>query len=97
MFEIFLTDEAKQQLEWLKKDKGFEKRYNAVKKAIRFLSENPRHKSLKTHAFTTLTGPKGEKVFEAYAEQATPAAYRIFWYYGPDRNQITILAITPHP
>lgn len=97
MFEIFLTDEAKNQLERLKKDKGLEKRYNAVKKAIRFLSENPRHKSLKTHEFTSLTGPNGEKIFEAYAEQSTPAAYRIFWYYGPGRNQMTILAITPHP
>ena len=97
MFEIFLTDEAKNKIERLKKDKGLEKRYNAVKKAIRFLSENPRHKSLKTHEFTSLTGPNGEKIFEAYAEQSTPAAYRIFWYYGPGRNQMTILAITPHP
>jgi hypothetical protein len=97
LFEIFLTDEAKIQLERLRKDKGFEKRYNAVKKAVRFLSENPRHKSLETHEFTSLIGPKGEKIFEAYAEQSTPAAYRIFWYYGPGRNQITIVAITPHP
>ena len=97
MFEIFLTDEAKNQLERLKKDKGLEKRYNAVRKTIGFLSENPRHKSLKTHEFTSLIGPKGEKIFEAYAEQSTPAAYRIFWYYGPGRNQMTILAITPHP
>lgn len=96
MFEIFLTDEAKNQLERLKKDRGLEKRYNAVKKSIYFLSENPRHKSLKTHEFTSLRGPKGEKIFEAYAEQSTPAAYRIFWYYGPDKNQITIIAITPH-
>jgi len=42
-------------------------------------------------------GPRGEKVFEAYAEQGTPAAYRIFWIYGPAKNEITILAITPHP
>jgi hypothetical protein len=97
LFEIFLTEEAKTQLERLKKDKGLEKRYNAVKKAIRFLSENPRHKSLKTHEFTSLIGPKGEKIFEAYGEQSTPAAYRIFWYYGPGRNQMTLLAITPHP
>jgi hypothetical protein len=97
LFEIFLTDEAKHQLERLKKDKGLEKRYNAVKKTIRFLSENPRHKSLKTHEFTSLTGPREEKIFEAYAEQSTPAAYRMFWYYGPDKNQTSILAITPHP
>ena len=97
MFKIFLTDEARNQLERLKKDKGLEKRYNAVRKAIGFLSENPTHKSLKTHEFTSLIRPKGEKIFEAYAEQSTPAAYRIFWYYGPGRNQMTILAITPHP
>jgi hypothetical protein len=97
LFEIFLTDEAKGQLERLKKDRGLEKRYNAVKKSIYFLSQNPRHKSLKTHEFTSLIGPKGEKIFEAYAEQSTPAAYRIFWYDGPNKNQITIVAITPHP
>jgi len=70
---------------------------NAVKKALQFLSHNPTHPGLRTHEFTTLKGPKGEKVFEAYAEQATPAAYRIFWYYGAKENQITIVAITPHP
>jgi len=36
-------------------------------------------------------------VFEAYAESKTPAAYRIFWYDGPGKNEITIIAITPHP
>lgn len=97
MFELFLTDEAGIQLTRLRNNKGLEKRVNAVKKALNFLSSNPRHKGLKTHEFTGLKGPKGEKVFEAYAEQATPAAYRVFWYYGPAKNQITILAITPHP
>ncbi|MBW2038742.1 MAG: hypothetical protein JRI46_03985 [Deltaproteobacteria bacterium] len=97
MFEIFLTNEAKDQLNRFKANKGLEKRYKAVKKAISFLSSNPRHKSLKTHEFSSLKGPNGEKVFEAYAEQSTPAAYRIFWYYGPDKNQITVVAITPHP
>ena len=97
MFEIFLTDVARKQLNLLKTDKGLSKRYKAVKKSIRFLSQNPKHPGLRTHEFTTLKGPKGEKLFEAYAEQSTPAAYRIFWYYGPGENQITIVAITPHP
>jgi hypothetical protein len=44
-----------------------------------------------------MTGPRGEEVFESYAEQATPAAYRIFWCYGPKKGQITIIAITRHP
>jgi hypothetical protein len=97
LFELFLTNEAGNQLNGLKNDKGLEKRYNAVKKAFRFLSENPRHRGLNTHEFTGLQGPGGKKVFEAYAEKPTPAAYRSFWHYGPAKNQITILAITPHP
>jgi hypothetical protein len=68
-----------------------------VRKTLRFLSDDPRHPGLRTHEFTSLKGPQGEKVFVAYAEQATPAAYRVFWYYGPEENQITIIAITPHP
>jgi len=97
LFEIFLTDQARSQIKKLKTDRGLEKRYKAVKKTIRFLSTNPRHSGLQTHEFSSLKGPQGEKVFEAYVEQSTPAAYRIFWYYGPEKNQITILTITPHP
>jgi hypothetical protein len=58
---------------------------------------NPRHNSLQTHEYMSLKGPNGEKVFEAYAERSTPAAYRVFWYYGPSKGIITILAITSHP
>ena len=97
MFEILATDEASEQLKRLRANKGLAKRYKAVKKTLLFLSRNPRHPGLSTHEFTTLKGPRGEKVFEAYAEQSTPAAYRIFWYYGPEENQITVVAITPHP
>ena len=97
MFEIFLTNGAKSQLEKLRIDKGLSKRYDAVKKTIKFLSKDPRYKSLRTHEFISLKGPRGEKIFEAYAEQSTPAAYRVFWCYGPGKNQITIVAITPHP
>ena len=95
MFEILTTEEAKEQLNRLRTDKGLAKRYKAVKKALRFLSKNPRHPGLRTHEFTTLKGPRGEKIFEAYSEQSTPAAYRVFWYYGPEENQIIVVAITP--
>jgi hypothetical protein len=73
------------------------KRYKAVSKSLKLLAADPRHPGLSTHEFTSLKGPNKEKVFEAYAEQKTPAAYRIFWYYGPEKNQITIISITPHP
>ena len=97
LFEIFFTKEAEKQFNKLKLDKGLEKRYKSVKKAIKYLSINPRHKSLQTHEYVSFKGPNGEKVFVAYAEQNTPAAYRVFWYYGPSRGMITIFAITSHP
>ena len=70
-----------------------------VAKAIRLLCQNPRHPSLHTHEFTSLPHPyrQGDKVFEAYAQNDTPAAYRVFWCYGPDRGDVTIISIGPHP
>ena len=97
MFELEWTEEASETYNLLKGDVSQKKRYKAVKKTIKFLATNPRHNSLQTHEFMSLKGPTGEKVFEAYAEQRTPAAYRVFWYYGPSRGIITIFAITSHP
>jgi len=97
MFTLYFTDEAEKQYDALKMDKGLQKRYKAVKNALSYLKINPRHPSLQTHEFTSLTKLIGKKVFEAYAEQNTPAAYRIFWFYGPSKKEITIISITPHP
>ncbi len=52
MFDILLTDEAKDQLNILKIDRGLSKRYKAVKKALQFLSQNPRHPGLRTRRMT---------------------------------------------
>jgi len=73
--------------------------FKQVRKAIQQLQENPRHPGLQTHPYYSLPHPhkKGEKVFEAYAQDDTPGAYRIFWCYGPKEREITIIAITPHP
>jgi hypothetical protein len=73
--------------------------FKQVHKTITLLAQNPRHPSLQTHEFTSLTNPyqKDEKVFEAYVQHKTPGAYRVFWCYGPGKTQITIISITPHP
>ena len=97
MFELQWTAEASETYNLLRSDASQEKRYRAVKKTLSFLAVNPRHNSLQTHEYMSLKGPNGEKVFEAYAEQKTPAAYRVFWYYGPSKGIITVFAITPHP
>ena len=61
------------------------------------MKTNLRHPSLNTHEYYSLKGPRGEKVFETYAQQKTAGAYRIFWYYGPGKGAISIVAILPHP
>jgi hypothetical protein len=97
MFALLFTATAVEQLKELERDRGLAKRLKAVRKTLGLLETNPRHPGLQSHRFQSLTGPGGEDVYEVYAEQATPAAYRIFWCYGPQRGQITILAITSHP
>ena len=73
--------------------------FKQVVKCIGLLESNPRHPSLQTHEFTSIENPyrKGERVFEAYVQHKTPGAYRLFWCYGPNKGEITIIAITPHP
>ena len=96
-FSIVFSVPAAVQLKQLEKDRGLAKRLKAVRKAIGRLEIDPRHPALQSHRFRSLSGPNGEEVFESYAEQDTPAAYRVFWFYGPAKGQITILAITKHP
>lgn len=73
--------------------------YKQVHKALGLLAGNPRHPSLNTHPFTSMPHPWDEKasVFEAYAQNKTPGAYRIFWCNGPGSGEISVIAITPHP
>jgi len=97
LFDIFWTESAQIEFKRLKSDRSLEKQYKAVKKTLLLLAANPRHPGLKTHEYSSLKGPAKEKVFEAYAEQNTPAAYRVFWYYGPGKGEITVIAIVQHP
>jgi len=73
--------------------------FKQVEKCVRLLLENPRHPGLNTHEYDSIEHPynETEKVFEAYVQNRTPGAYRLFWCYGPGKSEITILAITPHP
>lgn len=96
-FKLGFSDQANDQLDALENDKGRKAQLKAVHKTLGLMETNLRHPSLNTHEFTSLKGPNGEKVFESYAQNKTPGAYRIFWYYGPSKSVITIVAIVPHP
>jgi len=78
-------------------DKEEQKFYRKLVKALRYLSENPRYNSLASHEIDDLTRKYGIKIFQSYLESKTPAAGRVFWAYGPDKGDITILAIESHP
>jgi hypothetical protein len=94
-FELSFTPEAKAVLKKLEDEKC--PKLKKVRKALGYLESNPRHPGLETHEFSSLSGPAGEKIFEAHVENRTPGAWRIFWYYGPRPGMIRILNITPHP
>ena len=95
-FKIKFSDKADKQLKFLKENPGMMKQYKAAQAAFKKLQQNPRHPGLQTHEFYSLKGPNHEKVFEAYAEQNTPAAFRIFFCYGPERKMIFIVSIERH-
>ncbi len=101
---IKFTPTADEQFAALKNTPSKDAIFKQVQKALGYLEIDPRHPSLQTHEFTSLSGVNGEKVFEAYAQNNTPGAYRVFWHYGRDEvkdkkriSVITVIAITSHP
>lgn len=102
--KLLFTLTAERQLTQLEKGKSNAALLKQVRKTLGYLETNLRHPGLHTHEFQSLLGVHGEKIYEAYAQNNTPSAYRIFWHYGPDETTlkkqipvITIIAITPHP
>lgn len=96
-FELFLAHEAARQLQNLNNDPGKSRIFKDVVKTLNLMKTNLRHLSLNTHEYRGIKGANGEKIFESYAQQNTAGAYRIFWYYGPEKRFITIMLIIPHP
>jgi len=94
--EAYWNDISTRKLENdLTKDE--EKFFKKLVKTLSFLAQNPRHPGLASHEIAELTRKHGMKIFQSYLENNTPAAGRLFWTYGPDRGDITVLAIEPHP
>jgi hypothetical protein len=94
--EALWNDLSSRKQQW-KLDKDEEKFFKKLVKSLGYLAENPRHNSLASHAIDDLTRKYGFKIFQSYLENNTPSAGRMFWAYGPDKRDITVLAIEPHP
>lgn len=102
--QLHFTEEAAGQLKGLAANPAARGLYHQVLKTLGLLEVNPRHPSLRTHEYVSIVGFKGERIWEAYAQNRTPGAYRVFFHYGPDVGSgkkrtagLTIIAITPHP
>jgi hypothetical protein len=102
--QLRFTDEAVGQLDALSADPRKKGLHKQVLKTLGLLEIDTRHPGLKPHVFKSLSGANGERVWEAYAQNKTPGAYRVFFHYGPDEGTgedrvavLTIVAITPHP
>jgi hypothetical protein len=96
-YELKFTEEADLDMEELKSDNSKRVVSKAVIKSLRFMKSNLKHPSLNTYKYDELEGPNGEEIFESYAQNKMPGTYRIFWYYGAGKKEITIIAIMPHP
>lgn len=90
-FRLLFSLEAKLALDNLQQVDP--KKYQKVLKTLALMETNLRHPSLNTHKYESLVGVNGEEVFEAYVENKTPAAFRVFWHYGPTREVITMVVL----
>ena len=103
--ELRFKPTADEQLARLESSPAHKGTLKQVRKTLGYLETNLQAKSLQNHPHESLTRRYGIPVFQAYAQQNTPAAYRVFWHDGPDEKDkngkpipiITILAITQHP
>ena len=72
-------------------------KYKKLGNTFKKLSNNPKHPGLNSHEIKILSKRYGTKVFESYIENRKPKAGRVFWIYGPNKEDITIIGIEPHP
>lgn len=102
--QLRFTHEADAQLRELGVNLAKKGLHRQVLKTLGLLELNTRRPGLNTHEYQSLTGANGERVWEAYAQNETPGAYRVFFHYGPDEGSgeeriavLTVVSITPHP
>lgn len=96
-FTLVYTDEASTVL--AKLDSGqYRTKHKKVLRTLKQLQVyGPRHPGLQSHRYQSVPGPRGEPLWESYVENRTPGAWRIWWVYGPEPGQLTIVTIGPHP
>jgi hypothetical protein len=94
-FKLKFTIIAAAQLAGLKAKQP--PKHKKVLKCLGLIEKDPKYPGLNSHRYEDYDEVHGEKIWESYAENKTPGAYRVFWHHGPKEGEITVVAITPHP
>lgn len=95
MQELWLDLQEKYRSGTIKKKE--EQLYKKWGKALKLLAADPMYPSLQTHEIEPLSRRYGMKVWQSYLENKTSGAMRMFWVYGPEQKDITIIGLEPHP
>lgn len=105
MFSIKMGIPEMEKL-WFKLQKGHksglnskcdEELYMKWGKALKKLSSDPFYPSLHTHEIEPLSRRYGMKVWQSYLENRNSKARRMYWVYGLNQKDITIVGLEPHP
>ncbi len=92
-FTLEMTSQAEQQIHDIMMDKSKSGLQKQLKKALRLLSENPKHPGLNSHPIGDIDGVK---IWTSYVQNNSPQAHRIVWFYAIIKNTIYILQVIPH-
>lgn len=76
---------------WSVLEKSDKMRYEKVGHCLHKLSQDPRHPGLRSKRFKSLDRKHAEAIWESYVENKVAAAYRLFWHYGPGKDEIAVL------
>lgn len=104
MFTVYLDGEAEVLISVLSEkaladelNRDEKDLYRKIRKALQHLESNPRHPGLQSHEIGELTEKYGVRIWESYLENKKSGARRMFWIYGPDTKEITVVGIENHP
>ena len=95
ILELWSILQDKRQKGTLSKEE--ESLYKKWGKAMAHLSQNPQHPGLHSHEIPQLSKRYGMKVWQSYLENKTSSAIRMYWVYGPEKQDITVIGLEPHP
>lgn len=73
------------------------RKHKKVIKCLGFLEQDPKYPSLASTRYQTMYSATVEPIWESYVENHLPSAWRVWWFYGPEDGEITVVDLGPHP